>query len=117
MTEDYVEQRRRYVQEIRGSFDEKGGTRADKNRLQTEWEREEEQEMVGNSVFWKVKIIFSIMLFVAFIFCDRTETQFLSLPTSKIVEMLEQTTDTKSIEGMFQQVQAASAKFSLDNEK
>jgi len=93
MTDEYVEQRRRYVQEIRNSFSDMDTTKQKKGSglfMGSEWEREEEPEMVGSSAIWKVKLILSIMLFAAFVLCDRTGTKLFSMETNTIVEKISQ---------------------------
>ena len=92
MTDEYVEQRRRYVQEVRNSFSDMDTKKQKKsNGLYTgsEWaQKEDEMDMVGSSAIWKVKLILSIMLFAAFVLCDRTGTKLFSMETNTIVEKI-----------------------------
>lgn len=94
MTDEYVEQRRRYVQEVRNSFadtDTKKQKKSGGLYAGSEWEREEEElDMVGSSAIWKVKLILSVMLFAAFVLCDRTGTKLFSMETDTILEKLSQ---------------------------
>lgn len=106
MTEDSINQRRRYVQEIRNSFgDNQPSSRSNRNHLQAEWEREEELEKVGSSVFWKVRIIFSILIFAAFVLCDQTGYKFFSLSTDTITTMIEKNMNTDSGGALIKQIQ------------
>ena len=90
MTDEYLEQRRRYVQEIRNSFSEEDLSRQAKGarlRAGAELEREEDElDTVGSSAVWKVKLILSLMLFAAFVLCDRTGTKLFSMNTDTIAE-------------------------------
>ncbi len=90
MTDEYVERRRRYIQEVRNSFsDRKDGTKKEQlfgGSLQTD----AEADTVGSFAVWKVKILIAIMLFAAFVFCDRTDTPLFSMSTDAIVEQLKE---------------------------
>ena len=91
MNNDYLEERRRYIQQVRNSFaKEDSGSQARNIRFRAgaEWEREEEQGEVGATAVWKVKIILSVMLFAAFVLCDRTDSELFSLKTETIVEKI-----------------------------
>lgn len=94
MTDEYLEQRRRYVQEIRNSFSEEDASRQAKGvrlRAGVELERDEDElDTVGNSAIWKVKLILSIMLFAAFVLCDRTGTKLFSMNTDTIAEKVSE---------------------------
>lgn len=94
MTDEYLEQRRRYIQEIRNSFSEEDSGRHAKGarlRAGVELEREEDElDTVGSSAIWKVKLILSIMLFAAFVLCDRTGTKLFSMNTDTIAEKVRE---------------------------
>ena len=93
MTDEYVEQRRRYVQEVRNSFSDMDAKKQKKSSglfVDSGWESEEETDLAGNSAIWKVKLILSVMLFAAFVLCDRTGTKLFSMETDTIVEKISQ---------------------------
>lgn len=93
MTEDYVEARKRYVQEIRSSFPkEDTGRAAVHARLHADVieEHADNLETVGAGALFKVKLLLAAMLFVVFVLCDRTNTKLFSMSTDTIVEKIGQ---------------------------
>lgn len=94
MTEDYVEQRRRYVQEVRHSFADNSSSRKPVAYINQPELEKEEIESVGSAVFWKVKIILSIMLFAAFVLCDRTGMDLFQFKPQMIVDQIQKSYKT-----------------------
>ncbi len=93
MTDEYLEQRKRYIQEVRDSFSQNdNGYHATYTRLRAgaELERDTEPEdTVGSSSVWKAKILISVMLFAAFVLCDKSNTKFFSMSTETISEKIQ----------------------------
>lgn len=105
MIDDYVEQRRRYVQEVRHSFADKDNGRKPVAYIsQPEVERGE-IETVGNAVFWKVKIILSVMLFAAFVLCDRTGMDVFHFKPQMIVDQIQKSYTTPFDSDFSKQIQ------------
>ena len=91
MTEDYVEQRRRYVQEVRHSFADNPSVRKPTAYINQQELQKEEIETAGTAAFWKVKVILSIMLFAAFVLCDRTGMEIFHYKPQMIVDQIKKT--------------------------
>ena len=89
MTEDYVEQRRRYVQEVRHSFADNPSSRKPAAYINQQELQKEEIDTVGTAVFWKVKVILSVMLFAAFVLCDRTGMDLFRYTPKMIVDQIQ----------------------------
>lgn len=91
MTDEYVEQRRHYVQKVRDSFSEpKDGRTRRGAAFGAGAESEDELETAGAFAIWKVKMLIAAMLLFAFVFCDRTNTPLFSVPTETIVKQLKE---------------------------
>lgn len=76
MYQDQIEKRRAYISKMRQSF-----------------EVSDEPAQVGNFVWTKVRWLISIFLFVAFVFCDRTKSDFLAFKPDTVYEKLEENYD------------------------
>lgn len=90
MTDDYIERRKRYVQEIRKSFADREAESSSLSgfHAKTENTYEDELETVGEAAIWKVKILLAVMLFAAFVFCDRTDSEIFSMKTDTIIQKI-----------------------------
>ena len=105
MTEDYIEQRRRYVQQIRESFQDEASMKKQPAYIShSDWEKEE-ADTVGSAAFWKVKVILSVMLFAAFVFCDRTDVKLFQLSPQTITEKIQENNILPKDENWKEQVQ------------
>lgn len=105
MTDDYVEQRRRYVQEVRHSFSDDSRTKKPVAYISQQDVEQEEIETVGNAVFWKVKIILSVMLFAAFVLCDRTGMDVFHFKPQMIVDQIQKSYTTPFEKDFNKQIQ------------
>ncbi len=75
---DYAQERKRYVEEVRRSF----------NHAQPE--EYEEEPQTGTASFFKVRLLLAVCIFAAFVLCDRTGSRFYNYTTKEVVAMLQQ---------------------------
>lgn len=85
MNEQYIEDRRRYIQQVKQSFDNQSEK---KNTYEDNWEKEEVE--VSNLSFLKVRILLAIILFAAFVLCDRTDTKLFQYTSAQITDKIEE---------------------------
>lgn len=115
MIEDYVEQRRRYIKEIRNSFEENPGAENRSVYFRSNDQAADEPDTVGSAVFWKLKIVLSIMLFAAFVLCDRTGMKIFTLSAQTIAGQIEKNTFFSSKNDLTDQVKEILNDFNYDN--
>lgn len=93
MTDDYAETRKRYVQELRNSFaKEDTGRAAVHARLQAGAieEHVDSLETVGSGALFQVRLLLAVMMFAAFILCDKTDTKLFSMTTDTLAEKVSE---------------------------
>lgn len=106
MAEETVEARRAYIRSVRASFEDKGrkgrydihtagGSWADRVRA---GEQEEELSSVGSGSMLKARLLLSVFLFAAFVFCDKTGEKLLTLTADEVCERLEENYDYTKLE-------------------
>lgn len=64
-----VNARKAYIQKARSSFD------SPKRRYEFEQDSVSKREAADGFPFWKVRLLAAALLFAAYIFCDRTDTE------------------------------------------
>lgn len=105
MTDDYVEQRRRYVQEVRHSFADNTTARKPVAYISQPEVESEEIDTVGTGVYWKVKTILAVMLFAAFVLCDRTGMDVFHFKPQMIVDQIQKSYTTPYEKDLNKQMQ------------
>jgi len=77
---DYVQARKQYVDEVRRSFQQQ----------EEPDEFEDELQETGSASFFKVRLLISVCIFVAFLLCDRTGSRFYHYTTDEIISMMQE---------------------------
>lgn len=78
-----IEERRAYVKQIRDSFEEANG-KTDRG------EYAEVQDFGKNRFFYvKLRFFIAVMLFLAFVLCDVTKSEFYGISTEQIVSEIK----------------------------
>lgn len=82
-----MQSRSEYIQEVRNSFASPANTTVP-SRVRPESYQEEE---VSNKIhgFWKIRLFFSIMLFVTFVICDKMGVELFGFDMKQILEELQ----------------------------
>lgn len=109
MAEETVEARRSYIKSVRDSFEDKekqgrydahtaGGSRAVRLREQGRTEEEADPALAGSGSMFRVRLLLSVFLFAAFVFCDKTGEKLVTLTTEEIYEKLSQNYDYTNLD-------------------
>jgi len=92
-----VEERRRYVEQVKASFGSESGVKKDPMDFDTTDEE-------ANFSFFKIKIFIAFLIFVAFVYCDQFNISYKNYKTNTVIEKLQETIPVdhviKSIENM-----------------
>lgn len=91
MRREDVENRKKYIQKIRSSFEDKPYAR---------WESDEETkgEAQDGFSFFKVRLLLAVFIFTAYVLCDQTGTKFYQFSTKDIAEKIEESYDYTNVE-------------------
>lgn len=75
---DYAQARKRYVEEVRRSF----------NHAEPDEYQDESGEVTES--FFKVRLLIAVCIFGALVLCDRTGSRFYNYTTDEVIEKLQQ---------------------------
>lgn len=86
-----VDNRKKYVQRIRSSFD---------GQDMACWEQDmDTQGEAGEGFsFFKIRMLLALLLFTAYILCDQTNTKFYQYSTKDIAKIIEEGYDYTDVE-------------------
>lgn len=100
MTDNYVENRRKYVAEVRKSFSdsEERSPSSNRYRFENEDEMDMEKKAEGIGAGIKMRLILSVMLFAAFLLCDLTNTSFGGFSSQEILDKIEENYDYTNLQ-------------------
>lgn len=97
MTSNRLEERRRYVNEIKASFSDpsKSGQYADVSG-------EAEHQPTDAAAFFKLRLLIAAAIFAAFVYCDQKQVRIHTYNTDQICEYLTQTVSPEQVVETFQ---------------
>lgn len=94
MTDSYVEERRRYISEIKKSFENQEENNRNGVRGRTYgYGSEEEQTSMSEAAllpFLKIRFLIAIVIFAAFLYANLTGYQINSYTTKDVIKMVEE---------------------------
>ena len=91
MRREDVDNRKKYVQKIRSSFEDK---------RYAHWEADEETkgEAPDSFSFFKVRLLLAVFIFTAYVLCDQTGAKFYQFSTKDVAEKIEESYDYTNVE-------------------
>lgn len=102
MTESEMESRRRYISEIRKSFPDYKQNNPPVSRYmqRNRSEPEEGENVKENASFlsgFKLRLLLSVMIFLAILLCDYTKTSFYGFTAEQMQEKIEENYDYTNV--------------------
>lgn len=91
MRREDVDNRKKYVQKIRSSFE-------DKKYAHWEEDQETKGEAPDSFSFFKVRLLLAVFIFAAYVLCDQTGTKFYLFSTEDVAEKIEENYDYTNVE-------------------
>ena len=91
MTEEYARNRKNYVEQVRKSFDDSQGFEKDYDFVTKE--DGTKKAAMKNVSFFKIRLLFSVLLFFAYLYMEQTGNSFYGVSSAKLYETVEENYD------------------------
>lgn len=97
MISNSLEERRRYVNEIKASFSDPA-----KSSQYTDVSGEAQHPPGDAAAFFKLRLMIAAAIFAAFVYCDQKQVRIRTYSTDKICEFITQTVSPEQVVETFQ---------------